>query len=95
MDELREAFQQYLAQMERGLVFLQGIGSLAPLLGFLGTVTGMITAFSAIAAATTVNARIVAVGIQEALITTAGGLIVSVPSTFFYYLFLHIIHQRI
>ncbi|MCX7678065.1 MAG: MotA/TolQ/ExbB proton channel family protein [Spirochaetes bacterium] len=93
-DELREAFQQYLNQMERGLVFLQGIGSFAPLLGFLGTVTGMITAFSAIAAATTVNARIVAVGIQEALITTAGGLFVAAPSTFFYYLFLHVIHQR-
>ncbi len=93
-DELREAFQKYLNQMERGLVFLQGIGNLAPLLGFLGTVTGMITAFAAIAAATTVNARIVAVGIQEALITTAGGLFVAAPSTFFYYLFLHVVHQR-
>ncbi len=93
-DELREAFQKYVNQMERGLVFLQGIGSLAPLLGFLGTVTGMITAFAAIAAATTVNARIVAVGIQEALITTAGGLFIAAPSTFFYYLFLHVIHQR-
>jgi biopolymer transport protein ExbB len=72
-DELRESFQRYLNRMERGLAFLQGIGNIAPLLGFLGTVTGMITAFSAIAAATTVNARIVAVGIQEALITTAGG----------------------
>lgn len=94
-DELREAFQKYLNQMERGLVFLQGIGSLAPLLGFLGTVTGMITAFAAIAAATTVNARIVAVGIQEALITTAGGLFIAAPSTFFYYMFLHVIHQRL
>lgn len=93
-DELREAFQQYLNQMERGMVFLQGIGNLAPLLGFLGTVTGMITAFAAIAAATTVNARIVAVGIQEALITTAGGLFVAAPATFFYYMFLHVIQQR-
>jgi biopolymer transport protein ExbB len=93
-DELREAFQKYLNQMERGLVFLQGLSGLAPLLGFLGTVTGMITAFAAIAAATTVNARIVAVGIQEALITTAGGLFIAAPSTFFYYLFLHVIHQR-
>lgn len=82
-DELREAFQKYLNQMERGLVFLQGVGNLAPLLGFLGTVTGMITAFAAIAAATTVNARIVAVGIQQALITTAGGLFIAAPSTFF------------
>jgi biopolymer transport protein ExbB/TolQ len=93
-DELREAFQQYMNQMERGMAFLQGIGSIAPLLGFLGTVTGMITAFAAIAAATTVNARVVAVGIQEALITTAGGLFIAAPITFFYYLFLHIIQQR-
>ncbi len=93
-DELRESFQRYLNRMERGLAFLQGIGNIAPLLGFLGTVTGMITAFSAIAAATTVNARIVAVGIQEALITTAGGLFVAAPATFFYYIFLHVIQQR-
>ncbi len=93
-DELRAAFQVYSNHLERGMAFLSGIGNLAPILGFLGTVTGMITAFAAIAAATTVNARIVAVGIQEALITTAGGLIVSAPITFFYYLFTHVIHQR-
>lgn len=93
-DDLREAFQNYMNDMERGMTLLQGLGNLAPLLGFLGTVTGMISAFAAIAAATTVNARIVAVGIQEALITTAGGLIVAAPATFFYYLFLHVIQQR-
>ena len=93
-DDLREAFQLYLNEMERGLSFLQGIGNIAPLLGFLGTVTGMINAFSAIAAATTVNARIVAVGIQQALITTAAGLMIAAPATFCYYIFLHVIHQR-
>ncbi len=54
----------------------------------------MITAFAAIAAATTVNARVVAVGIQEALITTAGGLMVAAPTLFFYYLFTHVIQNR-
>lgn len=93
-DELKGAFQIYVNGLERGMAFLSGIGNLAPILGFLGTVTGMITAFAAIAAATTVNARVVAVGIQQALITTAGGLMVAAPTLFFYYLFSHVIQNR-
>jgi biopolymer transport protein ExbB len=93
-DELKAAFQIYVNSLERGMAFLSGIGNLAPILGFLGTVTGMITAFAAIAAATTVNARVVAVGIQEALITTAGGLMVAAPTLFFYYIFTHVIQNR-
>lgn len=93
-DELRGAFQLYANNLERGMAFLSGIGNLAPIVGFLGTVLGMITAFAAIAAATTVNARVVAVGIQIALITTAGGLVVAAPTLFFYYLFTHVIQNR-
>ncbi len=93
-DELRGAFQLYANNLERGMAFLSGIGNLAPIVGFLGTVLGMITAFAAIAAATTVNARVVAVGIQMALITTAGGLVVAAPTLFFYYLFTHVIQNR-
>ncbi|HPB81446.1 MAG TPA: MotA/TolQ/ExbB proton channel family protein [Spirochaetota bacterium] len=93
-DELRGAFQLYANNLERGMAFLSGIGNLAPIVGFLGTVLGMITAFSAIAAATTVNARVVAVGIQIALITTAGGLVVAAPTLFFYYLFTHVTQNR-
>jgi biopolymer transport protein ExbB/TolQ len=93
-DELRGAFQLYANSLERGMAFLSGIGNLAPIVGFLGTVLGMITAFSAIAAATTVNARVVAVGIQIALITTAGGLVVAAPTLFFYYLFTHVTQNR-
>lgn len=93
-DELRNHAQIYAARMEKGLGLLNGIGNLAPLLGFFGTVVGMIDAFAAIAAATTVNAKVVAVGIQIALVTTAGGLAVAVPTLAFYYFFLHFI-QRI
>ena len=69
-----------IAQLERGLIWLQTVANLAPLLGFLGTVSGMIHAFEAIAAAEEVSARLVATGIYEALITTAAGLIVAIPA---------------
>ena len=64
--------------LESGFTFLTAIGSLAPLTGFLGTVSGMIGAFRSIAEATEVNAQIVANGIYEALITTVFGLIIAI-----------------
>ncbi len=65
--------------LERGLVAIATVGNVAPLLGFLGTVSGMISAFAAIASAEQVSAKLVARGIQEALITTATGLIIAIP----------------
>jgi biopolymer transport protein ExbB len=65
--------------LERGLVAIATVGNVAPLLGFLGTVSGMISAFAAIAEAEQVSAKLVAKGIQEALITTATGLIIAIP----------------
>lgn len=90
-EELNSAVQIYINKMEKGLGLLNGIGSLAPILGFFGTVIGMIEAFAAIAAATTVNAKVVAVGIQVALVTTAGGLAVAVPTLFFYHFYMHLV----
>lgn len=66
--------------LERGLVALATVGNVAPLLGFLGTVSGMISAFAAIATAEQVSAKLVAKGIQEALITTATGLMIAIPA---------------
>ena len=60
------------------------MSTIAPLIGFLGTVSGMINAFDAIANADQVNAKVVAGGIKEALITTAAGLIVAIPTMSFY-----------
>jgi biopolymer transport protein ExbB len=68
-----------VALLERGLIWLSTVANIAPLLGFLGTVSGMIHAFEAIAAAEEVSARLVATGIYEALITTAAGLMVAIP----------------
>ena len=70
--------------LERGLIWISSVTTIAPLMGFLGTVSGMINAFEAIAASEQVNAKLVASGISEALITTATGLIVAIPATIGY-----------
>lgn len=89
--EIQDSVQIYANRAEKGLALLNGIGNLAPVIGFFGTVQGMIGAFASIAAATTVSAKVVAVGIQIALITTAGGLSVAVPALAFFYFFSHLI----
>ncbi len=68
-----------MAFLEKGMVWLSTVANIAPLLGFLGTVSGMITAFDAIAKAGDVEPSIVAAGISEALITTASGLVIAIP----------------
>ena len=68
----------------RGLNALGTIGVLAPLMGLLGTIMGMIRAFDAISRAGAGDPAAVASGISEALITTASGLIVAIPTIFFH-----------
>ncbi|NLK49707.1 MAG: MotA/TolQ/ExbB proton channel family protein [Candidatus Cloacimonetes bacterium] len=72
-----------MSYLEKGFIELSTTITLAPMLGFLGTVAGMISAFDAIAAARAVDATIVASGIKIALITTEAGLIVAIPVQFF------------
>lgn len=74
-----------LYKLERGLDSLATVAGVAPLLGFLGTVTGMIRAFMDIQAlGGQVNANVLAGGIWEALMTTAAGLTVGIPALIFY-----------
>lgn len=68
-----------MAFLENGLVWLATIANVAPMIGFFGTVVGMIIAFRDIAAVGDVEPSIVANGISMALITTAGGLLVAIP----------------
>jgi biopolymer transport protein ExbB len=68
-----------MSRLEAGLVWLATIANVAPLLGFLGTVAGMIIAFGAIEMAGEVDATLVAGGIKVALITTAAGLSIAIP----------------
>ena len=73
-----------MAFLERGMVWLSTVANLAPMIGFLGTVSGMINAFQAIKEAGDVEPSMVAGGISEALITTATGLIVAIPTCGFH-----------
>lgn len=68
-----------LGFLERGMVVLATVATVAPLMGFLGTVWGMIAAFAAIELAGQVEAGLVAAGIKIALITTAAGLVIAIP----------------
>ncbi|PID59564.1 MAG: flagellar motor protein MotA [Ignavibacteriae bacterium] len=70
--------------LERGLIWISLFISVAPMLGFTGTVMGMIGAFDDIAAANQMSPSIVASGISEALLTTLFGLIVAIILQFFY-----------
>ncbi|MDR2133618.1 MAG: MotA/TolQ/ExbB proton channel family protein [Treponema sp.] len=79
--------------LENGFNFLTALGSLSPLTGFLGTVSGMIGAFRSIAEATEVNAQIVANGIYEALVTTVFGLIIAIIAMVFHSIFTHIVDR--
>lgn len=68
-----------LSFLERGLVVLATIANVAPLMGFLGTVIGMVIAFASIEAAGNVDPGLVAGGIKVALLTTAAGLVIAIP----------------
>jgi len=76
-----------LAFLDRGMALISGLCTVAPFFGFLGTVTGMISAFKAVAAVGEVEATVVASGIAEALITTKWGLIIAAPLSVVYILY--------
>jgi len=69
-------------RMGKPIELIAALGGIAPLLGFLGTVSGMIAAFQAIALADKISIKLVAGGIAEAMITTGFGLIVAIPCMF-------------
>jgi len=68
-----------VSKLEKSLWILATIANIAPLFGFLGTVTGMIASFQALAEVGLGNPEAVAGGISEALITTATGLVIALP----------------
>ena len=73
-----------MGKLERGMIWISLFIALAPMLGFMGTVIGMIAAFDAIAEAGDVSPALVASGIKVALLTTVAGLIVAVILQLFY-----------
>jgi biopolymer transport protein ExbB len=78
---LEDALAEQAARMFRKIEYLSVIGNLAPMVGLLGTVTGMIFAFQRVASTQgAAGAGELAEGIYQALVTTVGGLIVAIPS---------------
>ena len=85
-DAIVRAGATELAFLDRGMALLAGLTTVAPFFGFLGTVSGLISAFKAIAAVGEVDPTVVSSGIAEALITTKWGLIIAAPLSIVYIL---------
>lgn len=79
-----EAGRQETPNLERNLVWLETVAGVAPLLGLLGTVLGMIKTFAAIAAVGLGDPQVLSSGISEAMITTATGLGIGIPALIFH-----------
>lgn len=83
-EKAREIALEELPKLERNMWLLSMSAQLSPLVGLLGTVTGMIMSFNIISQSGTGDPKALAGGIAQALITTAAGLVVAVPSLFSY-----------
>ncbi|MEM9621803.1 MAG: MotA/TolQ/ExbB proton channel family protein [Pseudomonadota bacterium] len=94
-EAMEEATQQISHDMERYLTALGIIASIAPLLGLLGTVVGMIDVFDSLMAEGAGNANVLAGGISTALITTAAGLSVAIPALMFHRFFLRRVDELV
>ena len=84
-----------IGRLEKRLVFLSSTANVAPLLGFYGTVSGMIRSFEALAEQGLSNPAAVASGISEALVTTAAGLLVAIPVQLAYNYFMNSINKSV
>jgi len=98
-DVMKEAMEEAAAQvthdLERYLTSLGVIASIAPLLGLLGTVVGMIKVFTALMLEGAGNANVLAGGISQALITTAAGLSVAIPALMCHRFFLRRVDELV
>ncbi len=92
---IEEAGRQVVHELERFLNSLGTIASITPLLGLLGTVVGMIKVFAAIMLHGVGDPGILAGGISEALLTTAAGLTVAIPSLIFHRYFERLVDEYV
>ena len=99
LSEVEKAIQNAgpveMAFLERNMIWLNAVITIAPMIGFTGTVVGMIGAFDAIKAANDISPAVVAGGISQALLTTAFGLIVAMIIQIFQNLFVNRIDRLI
>lgn len=89
------ASSREVAKIERFIPLLSTLSTVAPLLGLLGTILGMIESFSVIAIEGTGSSPALANGISNALLTTAAGLIIAIPSVLAYNYFVNAANSRI
>ena len=90
-EQVKEAVEEASAEELAGpyilINYLSVVGSLSPMVGLLGTVSGMVKAFNVIEAEGAGSAQALAGNISEALITTATGMIIGIPAMFFFFFF--------
>jgi biopolymer transport protein ExbB len=84
--EMQIHMTEIMPRLEGGLATIATLGTLLPMLGLLGTVTGMINVFEVVAVHGTGKPAELAYGISQALLTTAGGLIIAIPVIFLHHL---------
>ena len=84
-----------LPKLERFIAALSTISTVAPLLGLLGTILGMIQSFAVISTVGSGRSTALASGIANALLTTAAGLIIAIPSVVFYNYFVNAVNKKI
>ncbi|HJH56338.1 MAG TPA: MotA/TolQ/ExbB proton channel family protein [Brachyspira hyodysenteriae] len=94
-ESMQSASNKELPRLERFISALSTISTVAPLLGLLGTILGMIQSFAVISVAGSGNPSALASGIANALITTAAGLIIAIPTVVFYNYFVNTLNERI
>ncbi len=90
-DEIRESIvdqgRQEMGKLQKGIVVLETVASVSPLLGLLGTVLGMIKVFREISEVGIGQGNLLAGGIAEAILTTGAGLFIAIPSLVFFNFF--------
>lgn len=84
IETLNAAGRREVGQMERGLIVLEIVANISPLIGLLGTVLGMVTVFDAITVQGLGNPQVLSGGISKALVTTVAGLCVAIPALAFH-----------
>lgn len=95
-ERLEEVGREELFNMERRLVVLETITAIAPLLGLLGTVTGIIRTFQILGSSQVIQSPAqISVGIAEALLTTAAGLVIAIPTLAVHNWLINIIERRV
>jgi len=95
-ERLEEVGREELYNMERRLVILESITAIAPLLGLLGTVTGIIRTFQVLGGSRGLSSPAeISLGIAEALLTTAAGLIIAIPTLAVHHWIVNTIERRV